>query len=440
MGPVLVDVPMNVQKDLVSQAQWELALSPIRVASTELEVDWGSVQAHFEGAERPLVVIGAGAVLSGSVKLIQDWCDAHGIPYVSSWGAMPHIDRSRDLYLGSQGVYGGRLANWGVQAADHILVLGSRLDNRQRSGDPTAYAPFAKILVVDIDREELGKFRSLPNYRVIQADLSTWDPGLCDRGLWRTQWKEWQNSCRTLRETIDPGTSVSVSDGQLSPYEVVREIQRRLPRDAVVVSDCGANLCWVYQGYLADSSFLFTAGGNSPMGYSLPASIGAKLTRPEASVICFIGDGGLQMNIQELQTIVHYGLPIKIVIMNNHGYGIIKQFQDSYFGGRHEASGRGYSLPNFERVASAYQLDYFPVAELSDLDAIDFSSANSCVIDVSIPPGALITPKLEVDHFLHDQFPYDPTSVVFDLPHSYPGRPSDLRKEHPTQMLKGPSC
>lgn len=432
MGPVLVDVPMNVQKELVSRAQWELALSPIPVARAELKVDWDSIQAHFEGAKRPLVVIGAGAVLSSSVDSIQNWCDSHGIPYVSSWGAMPHIDRSRELYLGSQGVYGGRLANWGVQAADFILVLGSRLDNRQRSGDPTAYAPFAKILVIDIDGEELGKFRSLPNYRVVQADLSTWDHDQRDRGLKRDQWKEWRDSLRALRETIDPGTSVSVSDGQLSPYEVVREIQRRLPEGAIVVSDCGANLCWVYQGYLADSSFLFTAAGNSPMGYSLPASIGAQLTRPEASVTCFIGDGGLQMNIQELQTIVHYGLPIKIVIMNNRGYGIIKQFQDSYFGGRHEASGQGYSLPSFERVASAYQLAYFPVEVLSDLDAIDFSSPNSCVIDVSIPPGALITPKLEVDHFLHDQFPYAPTIEGPGLPYRYPGRPSDLHSGAPS--------
>ena len=146
--------------------------------------------------------------------------------------------------------------------------------------------------------------------------------------------------------------------GELNPYLAFQKIQDKFQPNSIVVSDCGANLCWVYQPYQPDSSFLFTAGGNSPMGYSLPAAIGAQICNPQKTVYCFIGDGGLQMNIQELQTVMNYQLPIKIVIQNNFGYGIIKQFQDAYFNGRYYATGEGYSQPDFKKIATAYGIPY----------------------------------------------------------------------------------
>ena len=150
---------------------------------------------------------------------------------------------------------------------------------------------------------------------------------------------------------MDEGVLLATKANELNPYYAFRAIQKKFTPGSIVVSDCGANLCWVYQSYEPDANFLFTAGGNSPMGYSLPAAIGAQLLNTEKNVYCFIGDGGLQMNIQELQTIVHYKLPIKIVIQNNFGYGIIKQFQDAYFEGRHFATGDGYSIPDFSKIA-----------------------------------------------------------------------------------------
>ena len=162
------------------------------------------------------------------------------------------------------------------------------------------------------------------------------------------------------------------------------------------------------------------------MGYSLPAAIGAQLTKPDSSVWCFIGDGGLQMNLQELQTVVHYGLPIAIVILNNNGYGIIKQFQDSYFGGRHEATGNGYSVPDFESVCGAFGLEYLKVTTVSEIEEVDFCSRRPFVLDVVLPSGALITPKIEMDRFLHDQFPYSAANYDLDLPFAYPDRPSQL--------------
>ena len=150
---------------------------------------------------------------------------------------------------------------------------------------------------------------------------------------------------------------------------------------------------------------LFTAGGNSPMGYALPAAIGARLARPDRQVVAMIGDGGFQLNIQELQTVKALGLDIAIVVMNNRSYGIIKQVQDSYLGGRYHASEDGYSTPDFGRIADAYGLAY---ARIDGLDAVtpDLFGRGPIVIDVTLSESTLIEPKLEMGRPINDQFPY----------------------------------
>ena len=161
------------------------------------------------------------------------------------------------------------------------------------------------------------------------------------------------------------------------------------------------------------------------MGFSLPAAIGAQIAVPDRPVICVIGDGGFQMNIQELQTAVAYGLPITIVVFNNAGYGIIKQFQDSNTAGRHFASGAGYTVPDLAKIAAAYGIPYHRVASAADAGPELFSRTLK-LVEVVVPADALITPKVDGDHFIHDQFPYDPNRVQAPLPYDYPERPSQL--------------
>lgn len=422
MGPVLLDVPMDVQKALIEDEDWYAALRSIpNRNSSNTSADLGL---FLEGGRRPLVLIGAGSALSGSALQVQDWCEESGIPYVCSWGALSYIDRSLDGFQGAIGVYGSRHANWAVQATDRLLVLGSRLDNRQRTGNPAAFAPFASVIVVDIDPEELKKFRGLPLYETIEADLGPVSE-LLGNSPNSANFDTWRHSLREHKVSTADGMEISVRPGELNPYESVLHMQHHIPEDAIVVSDCGANLCWVYQSFGPHGSFLFTAGGNSPMGYSLPAAIGAQIVNPKKPVWCFIGDGGLQMNIQELQTIVHYKLPIRIVILNNHGYGIIKQFQDAYFDGRHEASGTGYSLPDFGVIASAYGIPCLDLHSTKEIDRLSLPSG-PVVLNVHLPQHALITPKVEMDRFIHDQFPYDIKNVGANLPYDYPDRPSQL--------------
>lgn len=419
MGPVLLDVPMNIQKELITPKQRALALSDLPFE--QIKYQRINIEEVIGNSERPVVVIGAGAALSGVAEVIQKWCESNEIPYVSSWGALTYLDRSANLYFGSLGVYGARSANWLVQASDNLIIFGSRLDNRQRTGNPSGFAPFAKITVFDIDEEELRKYKSLPNYNTITYNLAQIEPILVDirpRSVWATEVK---NVTHNLQEGFEHASK----PGEFNPYSAIRAAQSKFEKDAIVVSDCGANLCWVYQSYMPDSTFLFTAGGNSPMGYSLPAAIGAQLVNKDKKVYCFIGDGGLQMNIQELQTIVSYNLPITIFIQNNFGYGIIKQFQDAYFDGRHFATGEGYSLPDFEKVSAAYGIPYLSAKTEEELEQIEIPSGFS-IVDLHLPVNSLITPKTEVDRFIHDQFPYIEDELIEKLPFKYPAHPSEL--------------
>ena len=420
MGPVLLDVPMNIQKAEISLDQRQKALTGIKAKMKELPgVDLRQV---IRESERNVVVIGAGAALSGVAPKIQDWCERNHIPYVSSWGALTYLDRSRDLYFGSLGVYGARCANWLVQAADNLIVFGSRLDNRQRTGNPRGFAPFAKITVFDVDMEEIKKYGDLENYNGIQYDLTDVNSILVDISC-NISWPE---SAKKMKSKMSEGFDRAVKEEEFNPYTAVRIAQSKFEKNAIVVSDCGANLCWVYQSYLPDSSFLFTAGGNSPMGYSLPAAIGAQLLNPDKKVYCFIGDGGLQMNIQELQTIVAYNLPITIFVQNNLGYGIIKQFQDAYFDGRHFATGEGYTVPDFESISKAYKIPYLGVASQKAFESIEIPDGFS-MIDLHLPADSLITPKTEMNRFIHDQYPYIDDSTIGELPFNYPRFPSELK-------------
>lgn len=428
MGPVLIDVPMNVQQEPASEADYAVALAelerpPVPGGVSPAEVARG-IQRFLEGAERPLAILGGGLGLAGTSAEAQDWCDAHGIPYVASWAGLTYLDRSRPGYQGSHGVYGSRHANWSVNAADRILVLGSRLDNRQRTGTPRAYAPFADIFVVDVDAKEVQKFHADACYSGAVLDLAEIAEALAVVDF-EYDSSRWLELVEQDRATASSGWEASVNPGETNPYDLVVEMQKHFPPGSIVVADTGATLCWLFQAYGPDDSLLFTSGGNSPMGYSLPAAIGAQTAAPESPVICVIGDGGLQMNLQEMQTAVNYALPVTIVVFNNSGYGIIKQFQDVNTGGRYHASGQGYSAPDFGAIAKAYGIRHHRVESVSDI-APEMFDRSLKLIEFVVPPHALITPKVEGDHFIHDQFPYGAGPARQVMPFDYPDRPSGL--------------
>ena len=414
MGPVLIDVPMNVQKEEIEDFNEDLLQQKIGsvVLEDEPEKLVEQISIDFKNAERPLVLFGAGIGLAGVGSQVSNWIHSNNIPFVSSWGGAAYFNHDIPQYCGNIGVYGNRGANYIVQNCDYLLVLGSRLDSRQRSGNVDSFAPKAKVQVLDIDIEELKKF-STSRYSSYNIDLKLF-PIIMDNIIVPKLEDNWHNYVFLMKEKYF-GTNIStfaLKNNSLSPYQVVEEINKYIDEDAIIIPECGANLCWVYQIFHRKNHTIFTAYGNSPMGYTLPASIGASFFAKGRQVIGILGDGGFQMNIQELQTMVYYNLDIKIVILNNFGYGIIKQFQDSYFQGRYEATGRGYSQPSFKSIAKAYKIDYVPISTLHDINSEHFSAPGLRIFEVFLDPNTLIEPKLEMGEPINNQFPYLPKNEI----------------------------
>ncbi len=409
MGPVLVDVPMDIQQAEMAAdfAALPLVGNTVAAESAESAVTAASaaLAETLATARRPLVLWGGGIAMAGVQAELAAWLAETGLPFVASWAGLSAFSHDHPQFVGQIGVYGNRGANFITQNADAIIVLGSRLDNRQRSGNAENFARGATVHVLDIDGEELKKYGA-GRYRRSQLDL-TMLPAVLVRLPRPTLNPEWLSYVGEMKAAYfrRESSTTAARLNTLSPYDVVRRLSEIVEPDAIVAADTGAAVCWLHQAFQVQRHTLFTAGGNSPMGYALCAAIGAKLEAPKRQVICYTGDGGFQVNIQELQTIKHLNLDIAIIVMNNGCYGIIKQFQDSYLDSRYTASRDGYSAPDFGRIAEAYGLAYARIERLTDLTP-DLFQRGPVIIDVTLSEQTLIEPKLEMGRPINDQYPY----------------------------------
>lgn len=410
MGPVVVDIPMNLQNAEMDNSEMLLP-SPVIPVDTGISNDSLAIKIteFINGAERPLVVFGAGVGLAGTEKSLEQWLNKNNIPFVSTWASLNYFNHDSPNYIGHFGVYGNRGGNFAIQNADRILVLGSRLDNRQRSGNPNNFAPHAEIMCVDLDPAELQKLDP-DRYRYrIWFDLRKLDDvlilTLC--AMHPPKNPSWHEYLQTLKNNyFNKDTSgYSRTHGTMSPYLVVERLQAIADDDAIITTDAGANHCWVYQTFYKNSDqLLMTSSGHYAMGYALPASIGAALVAPDRQQICCNGDAGIQMNLQELQTVKEYDLDIKVVIFNNIGLGMIRQFQDTYMGGRYAATDLGPGRPDFAKIAGAFDFDYARVTALDQVTA-DLLRPGRRIIEIMIDPGCQIEPKLEMGRPINDQSP-----------------------------------
>ena len=405
-GPVLVDVPIDIQQMkvddniIIQQATSVVAESTTAVAAALTDT--------LSEARRPVVLWGAGVGLAGVAGAVSDWLEKTRLPFVSSWAGLTYFDHDQPGFLGQIGVYGNRGANFVLQNADAVIVLGSRLDNRQRSGNPKNFAKGAKVHVVDIDEEELRKYQG-DGYRSSHLDIRDL-PAVLAKVLVPKAESEWQSYVTEMKERYfrkERSTSAQRLN-TLSPYDIIRRVNEMIDQDAIVVADTGATVCWVHQAFKVKSHKLFTAGGNSPMGYALPAAIGAKIAAPDRQVVAVSGDGGFHLNIHELQTLKHHNLPVAVIVMNNMSYGIIKQFQDSYCDSRYTASRDGFTLPDFGALAKAYGIRYARIEAVDQLTKSLFTDPGPVVIDIMLSEHTLIEPKLEMGRPINDQYPYIP--------------------------------
>lgn len=361
-GPVLIDIPDNLQRvdvnpDVLKPFVAKKYTKNLRGLDAKIEQCIGLICK----TKKPVIILGWGIYLSGAQKEALSFVERSGIPVAPTWAMRYLLPDSHPQLIGAFGTHGTRYGNFAVQNSDLVISIGARLDTRQAGSPHSTFARGAKKIVVDIDDSELKKFEKL-NMKIdvsIQADAKYFLGQLNKRisGIKLPDISAWQNKIITWKNRFPICRKEYFKEKSVNPYVFVKILSdQALPGD-VIFADTGCSLAWLLQSFaFKKGQKLFSAFNNTPMGYALPASIGASFAINKKPVICITGDGGLQMNIQELATAIRHDLPIKIFLFNNHGYSMIRQTQDQWFHSRYEASTieSGLAFPNFIKVAKAY--------------------------------------------------------------------------------------
>lgn len=403
-GPVWIDIPMDVQAlpapDVPTAGASAVAPPP---AADDDEV--AAIVDLLRSAHRPLLWLGHGIRLAGAEGKIPELLEHTGAPALVSWAGADMIDSDHPQVIGRAGVYGQRAANFVLQNCDALVCLGTRMATPQIGYELSELARGATIAVVDIDPDEAVKHRPRVGLSVV-ADVGEFLSSML--GALNTapipQRDGWLAECRDLQERFPwIGEEHADRDGFPNSYRFLARLVPHLAPDEVIVTDMGTALLSSHQVLpLKPPQRLITSTGLGEMGFGLPGAVGAAVAR-NGSVLCLNCDGGMMMNLQELEVIRHHRLAIKIVVFNNDGYLMIKHTQKSLFEGRYTGTDQasGVSCPDFSAVAAAFDMPSFRVRTWDDFDAVipEFlGSAGPALCEVFTHPEQLFSPKLSVAH------------------------------------------
>lgn len=373
-GPVWIDIPLNYQwmdVDPRKLRAFRPPKAPTNFSAIEQKVS--QCQKLIHQAKRPLVLVGYGVRLAHAEQEFKRFIDRYRLPFVSSWTASDFLPTACPSYVGRIGVFGQRGANLAIQNCDLLLVLGSHLSIPLTGTMFHAFAREAKIVVVNIDPKEL-------DFRTVRVDV----PICCDARSFLSQIckgqrlqplvrQGWGRKLSIYRQYNEVPKDYFHQKHLINSYVFVDVLSDSLSGDEVVVVDGGgANLFTSFQAFkVKGHQRLTVSSGICAMGTGLPESVGASWARPKKNIICLCGDGSMQLNIHELQTIVHHCLPVKIFVINNGGYLAIRHTQQEFLGSRYVGSGPqgGLSLPDFVKVAKAYGMKAARVHRHCDLSA-----------------------------------------------------------------------
>lgn len=400
-GPVWIEIPIDVQNQpFVRPPATFAGTSSINSILDTLDVS--RVAEMLGEAKRPLMLVGHGVRLARAESELSKFLSVSKLPVIATWNGADLFSFTDDQFIGNIGILGERAANWAAQNCDFLLVIGSRMSIPIIGYDTQNFAPLALKVMVDIDSAELGKptlsfeKQICSDAREFLQELNRHEiPKVRDWGLW-------------LRELVDRKSAIPLEDeelvreaGSFDAYEIVAALGRVLSGDYTLVTDMGSAFTCTMQAFRRKTpGRVFTSSGTSSMGFGVPGAIGAYFADPSRQTIAIVGDGGLQMTIQELQTIFHLKIPIKILVLNSKGYLAVSLTQDSLFSGRRMGSdpASGISSPNFFAIAQAYglaaaRLDPSRGALDSQIDSA-LSLPGPTLIEVFLPKKQLMRPKV----------------------------------------------
>ena len=416
-GPVLIDIPMDLQRVKIDPKK----LKSFKPSINKKIIKYRNIVAKIENllrkSKKPVIILGGGIKYGKAELDLINFLKIFNIPIVTTWSGVDLIDHNNKNYIGNIGVYGSRAANFTVQNSDLILCLGSRLDTRVTGGVPKSFARNAKKIVVDIDKYELEKKRGLKIDLKVELDIKIFFQEYEKYKKINIIKEEWLLRCYNWKIQYPIILKKFYDEKKyINPYVFIDKLSKTLNKKDIIIADDGGHLTWTIQSFKVKfGQKLFSAFGNSPMGYALPASIGASIVKNKSRIICIDGDGSIQINLQELHTVDKLQLPVKIFILNNGGFGIIKQFQELYMGKRYEASGKGVSNPSFKKISNAYNINYNLLKKHSDLKKLSkiISSKKPEIIEINLRNDQKIIPKLQFGNPIEDLSPLLPRSEFY---------------------------
>lgn len=389
-GPVLVDVPKDVQTQVIT---FEAFPEPVTPAPTP-ELDLAAIERAAQminEAEQPVLYLGGGVIHSGASHQAVTLAEQAGLPTTMTLMALGAMPIDHPLSIGMLGMHGARYTNYILQEADLLVCVGARFDDRA-IGKTAEFCPNAKIVHIDIDPSELDKIKTA--HVGINGDVTQVLEQLLPQVQVQLR-KRWLAHVDGLKSRFP--LAMPDSDNPRSHYGLVQAVANALDDEAVIATDVGQHQMWVAQAYpFRRPRQWLTSGGLGTMGFGLPAAIGAALAEPERTVVCFSGDGSLQMNIQEMATAADEGLNVKIVLMNNNSLGLVYQQQSMFYG---------------QPMASKYkrEIDFLKIAEGFGLDVCDLDAADNpaaTLAEALRKPGpCLIHASIDREEFVYPMVP-----------------------------------
>ena len=405
-GPVYIDIPDNIQREDVEPDRLDRYRPELQPDNVSLLInELAACVDLIKKARRPILILGWGIRLAKAEKELFGFVEKSGFPVVLTWAVADILPSDHPQYVGTFGTHGTRYANFAVQNADLIMSIGSRLDTKATGSPITTFARDAKKIVVDIDPCELGKFErfGLQIDLLINVDarkfLRTFNTQVVKMEMpnisgWFQQIAMWKNKYPICKQEY-------YKQENINPYVFVKSLSAEMSENDIIFSDTGCCLAWMMQTFdFKINQRIYHDWNNTCMGWALPASIGACFALDKKSIICVIGDGSLQMNIQELATIVKHHLPLKIFLINNHGYSMIRQTQDQWLGSCYLAScvEGGLAFPDFVKVAKAYGFKTATISKNKDIrkniqKVLESEGPFFCDIDVG--PEHRVVPQVK---------------------------------------------
>ena len=408
-GPVLMDLPDDLQRAEIDPKKL-ISFNPPKFKNKKINFE-KKLTSLISNAKRPLIILGHGINLSNTKKDVEKFIKNTGIPFAPSWGTIDLFSYKNKLNAGTFGVAATRYGNFAVQNCDLLISLGCRLNTQITGSNIKSFAPNAKKIVVDIDENEFKKNNGLKIDLKINLDLKIFLKiaiSLIKKkknyGPWIKKFKEWKKKYPVIKSEYFSQAKNN------NAYVFMKKLSDKTGKNDILIPDASANLIWAMQSFQTKGQRIFTALNHSPMGYSMPATIGAYLADKSKNIICTIGDGSMQMNIQELATVAHFRFPVKIFVINNNGYGLIKQTQDTWLDSRRVGvdESSGLAMPDLQKIAKAYKIETIEINNHNELDEkVEYvlRSKEPILCDVKISENQKVIPKLEFGRAIHDLSP-----------------------------------